>query len=241
MNRKSRRERSGSENTPQQPPTQPSPNPPAARPNLWLVLAGIVVVGGAVAGAAIVMSGGLGGGGGGGGSGGPNPVVVIDTSEGPIKVELFQDRAPITVKNFLTYVDEKSYDGTIFHRVMPNFMIQGGGFLPGMKKEKPTHDPIKNEAYNRLANERGTIAMARTGEPNSATAQFFINVKDNPGLDRENTPDGVGYAVFGKVIDGMNVVDKIRYVQTGTRRGQDDVPLEDVVIKSVRRVESEKK
>ena len=168
---------------------------------------------------------------------GNNPVVVIDTSMGKIKVELFQDKAPITVKNFLQYVDEKHYDGTIFHRVIPTFMIQGGGMEPGLK-EKKTHEPIQNESTNGLSNERGTLAMARTGEPHSATAQFFINVRDNTFLDRANARDRVGYAVFGKVIDGIDVVDKIKRVTTGRRNGQDDVPTEDVVIRSVRRVDS---
>ena len=158
-----------------------------------------------------------------------NPVVVVDTSMGTIKVELYPDKAPITVKNFLGYVDDKFYDGTIFHRVIPNFMIQGGGFEPGMK-EKKTRDPIKNESGNGLSNARGTMAMARTPEPDSATAQFFINVKDNDFLDRANNPDKVGYCVFGKVIDGMDVVDKIKAVAT-----KKDVPTQDVVIRSIRR------
>src|SRR6516162_4004178 len=169
-----------------------------------------------------------------------NPVVVMETSKGTIKIELFADKAPITVKNFLSYVDDKFYDGTIFHRVISDFMIQGGGFLPGMK-EKPSKAPIKNESSNGLANTRGTLAMARTNAPDSATAQFFINVKDNPGLDRRNARDGVGYAVFGKVIEGMDVVDKIRGVDTGRVGGHDDVPETDVIIKSIRRVEVEKK
>ena len=170
----------------------------------------------------------------------PNPIVLMETSEGPVKIELFESKAPITVKNFLSYVDDKFYDGTIFHRVISDFMIQGGGFLPGMK-EKPSKAPIKNESSNGLANTRGTLAMARTNAPDSATAQFFINVKDNPGLDRRNARDGVGYAVFGKVIEGMDVVDKIRGVDTGRVGGHDDVPETDVIIKSIRRVEVEKK
>ncbi len=169
----------------------------------------------------------------------PNPVVLIETSEGNIKAELFQDKAPITVKNFLRYLDEKHYDGTIFHRVIPDFMIQGGGFDPDMK-ERETHAPIENESSNGLANERGTLAMARTSKPNSATAQFFINVKDNEFLDRAKARDGVGYAVFGKVIDGMNVVDKIRRVPTHSVDGHDDVPVDPVLIKSIRRVEKDK-
>jgi peptidyl-prolyl cis-trans isomerase B (cyclophilin B) len=165
-----------------------------------------------------------------------NPVVVMDTSMGTIKVELFADKAPGTVKNFLNYVDKKHYDGTIFHRVIPNFMIQGGGVEPGLR-EKKTDVPIKNESDNGLSNTRGTIAMARTSQPNSATAQFFINVKDNDFLDRARSRDRVGYCVFGRVIEGMDVVDKIAGVQTGHRSGQDDVPVKDVVIKSVRRAQ----
>ena len=163
-----------------------------------------------------------------------NPVVVMQTSMGTIKLELFQDKAPDTVKNFLSYVDAKFYDGTIFHRVIPSFMIQGGGMEPGLK-EKPTKAPVKNEAGNGLSNVRGTIAMARTREPDSATAQFFINVKDNKFLDRSN--ESAGYAVFGKVLEGMDVVDKIKEVKTGDRGPHQNVPVEDVVIKSVRRVQ----
>jgi peptidyl-prolyl cis-trans isomerase B (cyclophilin B) len=174
-----------------------------------------------------------------------NPVVVIETSMGPIKVELFEDKSPITVKNFLSYVDKKFYDGTVFHRVMPGFMIQGGGFEPGMKLKK-TDAPIKNEAENGLSNTRGTLAMARTPVPDSATAQFFINLKDNVRLNHRADPDNpAGYCVFGKVIDGMNVVDQIKDVPTETRRIRDTltgrpalhehVPKEDVIIKSVRR------
>jgi cyclophilin family peptidyl-prolyl cis-trans isomerase len=178
-----------------------------------------------------------------------NPVVVIDTSMGTIKVELDEAKAPITVKNFLDYVDAKFYDGTVFHRVIPTFMIQGGGFEPGVgkaktvddfiaKEKKKTRPPIKNEASNGLSNLRGTIAMARTGDPNSATAQFFINVKDNSkGLDPR--PGSAGYAVFGKVIEGMDVVDKIKAVETRkiVEDEVEDVPVEDVVIKSIRRAE----
>jgi cyclophilin family peptidyl-prolyl cis-trans isomerase len=168
-----------------------------------------------------------------------NPVVIMDTSMGKIEIELFADKAPITVKNFLGYVDDKFYDGTIFHRVIgkphaeKDFMIQGGGFKPGLK-EKKTKDPIKNEAGNGVSNKRGTIAMARTDDPDSATAQFFINVIDNKFLDKSNDSDG--YAVFGKVIKGMNVVDKIKAVETGAK----DVPVKDVIIKSVRRAPAKK-
>jgi peptidyl-prolyl cis-trans isomerase A (cyclophilin A) len=163
-------------------------------------------------------------------------VVVIETSKGTIKAELYGKAAPITVENFLKYVDKKHYDGTIFHRVIKDFMIQGGGFEPGMRGEKQSFAPIKNEAGNRLANERGTLAMARTSVPDSATAQFFINTVDNAFLDRVNSPDRVGYAVFGKVIEGMDVVDQIRAVPT--RAG--DVPVNDVLIKSIRRVDPAK-
>jgi cyclophilin family peptidyl-prolyl cis-trans isomerase len=157
-----------------------------------------------------------------------NPVVVMETSMGTIKIQLDDGRAPITVKNFLDYVDDKFYDGTIFHRVIESFMIQGGGFEPGLKQKK-TKAPIKNEAPNDLSNKRGTIAMARTNDLNSATAQFFINVEDNSRLDRPR------YCVFGKVIEGMDVVDKIRKVKTTRAGGMSDVPENDVVIKSVRR------
>jgi cyclophilin family peptidyl-prolyl cis-trans isomerase len=160
------------------------------------------------------------------------PRVVMETSAGKILIELDAEKAPITVKNFLQYVDDKHYDGTVFHRVIADFMIQGGGFQPGMK-EKKSRDPIKNEAGNGLKNDIYTIAMARTSDPNSATAQFFINTsKKNGFLDRANAQDGVGYAVFGRVVEGMDVVDTIRRVET--RKG--DVPIKDVVIKSVRRL-----
>ena len=164
------------------------------------------------------------------------PVVVMETSLGTVKIELNEDKAPVTVKNFLSYVDDKFYDGTTFHRVIPNFMTQGGGFEPGLK-EKPTKDPIKNEGGNGLKNERGTVAMARTGDPDSASAQFFINLKDNTFLNRGDPkcPDKYGYAVFGKVIEGMDVVDKIAEVETADRGDMESVPVKDVIIKSVRR------
>jgi cyclophilin family peptidyl-prolyl cis-trans isomerase len=166
------------------------------------------------------------------GCGGENPIVVIETSMGNIKIELDPDRAPITVKNFLKYVEAKHYDGTVFHRVIKDFMIQGGGMTPD-GRERLTGVPIKNESYNGLTNKRGTIAMARTNKPDSATAQFFINVKDNDSLDRANNLDQVGYCVFGKVTEGMDVVDKIRAVPTDP---QGDVPREPVIIKSVRKL-----
>jgi cyclophilin family peptidyl-prolyl cis-trans isomerase len=167
-----------------------------------------------------------------------NPVVEMKTSMGMIKIELFQDKAPITVKNFLTYADEKHYDSTIFHRVIDGFMIQGGGFTED-RKEKKTHASIKNEAGNGLKNDRSTIAMARTGEVDSATAQFFINHKNNDALNhRDNTQRGFGYAVFGKVIDGMDVVDKIAKVECKLNElGEKATPVKNVVIQSVRRVE----
>jgi cyclophilin family peptidyl-prolyl cis-trans isomerase len=163
-----------------------------------------------------------------------NPVVVIETSMGDITVQLNQKRAPVSVENFLKYVKEGFYDGTIFHRVIPNFMIQGGGFTPDMGK-KPTHEPIKNEAQNGLKNRKGTLAMARTPDINSATAQFFINTKDNGFLDNKGTSaQDFGYAVFGKVIEGMDVVEKIEKVKTGTKSGYQDVPMEPVVIETIR-------
>jgi cyclophilin family peptidyl-prolyl cis-trans isomerase len=159
--------------------------------------------------------------------------VLMQTSKGDITLELDADKAPETVKNFLQYVDEGFYDGTIFHRVIKNFMIQGGGFTPAMSQKK-THDPVKNEAGNGLKNARGTIAMARTSDPHSATAQFFINLKDNAFLDHPGQ-DGWGYTVFGKVTGGMDVVDAIAAVPTGARGGHRDVPTESVAILSVKR------
>lgn len=166
----------------------------------------------------------------------PKPRVKIATSLGDIVVELAADKAPETVKNFLRYTDDKFYDGTIFHRVIKNFMIQGGGFDAKMT-QKQTQAPIRNEARADLKNKRGTIAMARTGDPHSATAQFFINHADNGNLDFRNaTPQGIGYAVFGRVVEGMDVVDKIANVPTGFKSRMQDVPLETVTITSVRRV-----
>ena len=169
-----------------------------------------------------------------------NPVVVVETNMGSFKIELFEDKAPGTVKNFLQYADDKHYDGTIFHRVIPTFMIQGGGFEPGMK-EKKSRDPIKNESSNGLSNLKGTIAMARTGEPNSATAQWYVNVKDNAFLDKAKAADGVGYCVFGRIIEGLDVVDKIKAVDTDTVKSFENVPTKDVVIKSEKVVKEEKK
>ncbi len=164
-------------------------------------------------------------------------MVKMDTNHGTITLELDADNAPNTVANFLTYAKEGFYDGTIFHRVISNFMIQGGGFTEDMS-QKTTHDPINNEANNGLKNDVGTIAMARTGDPHSATAQFFINVKDNDFLNfSSETPQGWGYAVFGKVTEGMDVVDKIKDVPTTTKGPYQDVPSETVVIEKVTVVE----
>jgi peptidyl-prolyl cis-trans isomerase B (cyclophilin B) len=162
--------------------------------------------------------------------------VVLETSLGEITLELDGDRAPATVENFLGYVDEGFYDGTVFHRVIPTFMIQGGGFEPGMR-QKRTKAPIKNESGNGLSNKRGTAAMARTNVPDSATAQFFINVRDNDFLDKANAQDRVGYCVFGRVTQGMDVVDQIKAVSTASRGGHQDVPSQDVVIRSARRAD----
>jgi len=164
----------------------------------------------------------------------PGTVVVMDTSLGSVTIELDADKAPVTVANFIAYVDDKFYDGTIFHRVIPDFMIQGGGFASGMK-EKKTKAAIKNESANGLSNKRGTLAMARTSSPDSATAQFFINVKDNDFLDKAKAGDKVGYCVFGKVTAGLDVVDKIKTVKTASRGSFQDVPVQEVTINSIRR------
>ena len=161
-----------------------------------------------------------------------NPVVLMSTNVGEVRIELFADKAPVTVKNFLSYLEEKFYDGLIFHRVIPGFMIQGGGFDKEMR-QKTTKAPIKNEATNGLDNTLSTIAMARTNVVDSATAQFFINVADNGSLNhKDKSPQGFGYAVFGRVIGGMDVVHRIEKVVTGSRGGHQDVPLEPVVIRS---------
>jgi len=162
-----------------------------------------------------------------------NPVVLMKTSLGEITIELDEAKAPESTKNFLSYVKDKAYDGTVFHRVIPSFMIQGGGFDKDMN-QKATKPPIKNEAGNGLRNLKGTIAMARTGDPNSATSQFFISTKDNAFLDhRDESPQGYGYAVFGKVVKGMDVVDKIAAVPTTTKMPHQNVPVTPVVIESV--------
>ncbi|QSI30561.1 peptidyl-prolyl cis-trans isomerase [Variovorax sp. RKNM96] len=158
------------------------------------------------------------------------PRVKLATSAGDIVVELDAAKAPKSVENFLQYVKDKHYDGTVFHRVIDGFMIQGGGFTADMQ-QKPTRPPIPLEASNGLKNDKYTIAMARTGNPNSATSQFFINVKNNDSLNAPN-PDGYGYAVFGKVVAGTDVVDKIRAVQTGNKGGMQNVPVETITIKS---------
>ena len=169
---------------------------------------------------------------------GGNPVVLLETSKGKIKVELSPEKAPVSVKNFLLYVKEGHYDGLIFHRVIREFMIQGGGFTKEMKERQPAHPPIKNEAGNGLKNDRGTLAMARTGVVDSATAQFFINVVNNDFLNHvDQTPRGFGYTVFGKVIEGIDVVDKIRAVSTGSVSMFQDVPKEAVTILKATAVE----
>lgn len=159
-------------------------------------------------------------------------MIELKTNLGTITLELDFDHAPLSAKNFQDYVERGFYDGTIFHRVIDNFMLQGGGFEPGMK-QKATENPIENEADNGLHNKTGTVAMARTMDPHSATAQFFINVNDNDFLNHQNkSPQGWGYAVFGRVVAGMETVDKIRKCQTGSAMGHQDVPLEDIVIET---------
>ena len=159
-----------------------------------------------------------------------NPRVALETTFGKITIELDAANAPLSTENFLSYVSSGHFDGTIFHRVIPGFMIQGGGFSKEMA-QKPCQAPIANEAGNGLKNTRGTLAMARTSDPNSATAQFFINLKDNGFLDHTaKTQQGWGYAVFGKVVDGMGVVDTIAQVKTGTHGGHGDVPVDAIVI-----------
>jgi cyclophilin family peptidyl-prolyl cis-trans isomerase len=165
-------------------------------------------------------------------AGAANPQVKLETTQGTIVIELDAAKAPVTVSNFLEYVKSGFYDGTVFHRVIPSFMIQGGGFT-GKMEQKPAREPIVNESANGLVNTRGTVAMARTPDPNSATAQFFINLKDNAFLDKAKAQDGYGYCVFAKVVKGMNVVDAIAAVKTGTVGGFQDVPMQPVVIKKV--------
>jgi cyclophilin family peptidyl-prolyl cis-trans isomerase len=164
-------------------------------------------------------------------------MVRFETSLGAFTLELDAEKAPVTVENFLSYVDDGFFDGLIFHRVIPGFMIQGGGMLPDMSQRK-NKAPIKNEAANGLKNDRGTIAMARTNDINSATAQFFINLSDNDFLN--HAPGNYGYAVFGKVTEGLDTIDRIAKEPTGRRKGHDDVPVNDVVITSAKRVEPKK-
>ena len=161
-------------------------------------------------------------------------MAVIRTSVGDIHLELFADKAPISVENFINYANSGTYDGTIFHRVISNFMIQGGGFTQEMEK-KATREPITNEANNGLSNDRGTISMARTNLPHSATTQFFINTQDNPNLNHtdETSSRAWGYAVFGRVTEGMDVVDEIRFVETTRKPPYSDVPVEAVVIQTI--------
>jgi peptidyl-prolyl cis-trans isomerase B (cyclophilin B) len=166
-------------------------------------------------------------------------MIELNTTFGTITLELDEKNAPITCRNFIDYVESGFYDGTLFHRVIDNFMIQGGGFAPGMK-QKPTGSPIENEAHNGLTNQTGTIAMARTMDPHSATAQFFINVNDNDFLNHRNkSPQGWGYAVFGRVVSGMDVIDRIRACRTGSAMGHQDVPVDDIVIESARVIDGE--
>jgi peptidyl-prolyl cis-trans isomerase A (cyclophilin A)/peptidyl-prolyl cis-trans isomerase B (cyclophilin B) len=171
-------------------------------------------------------------------AGAANPQVELRTSLGAVVIELFADKAPLTVENFLQYVKDRHYDGTLFHRVIPGFMVQGGGYGPDFT-EKPARKPVRNEAGNGLRNEPGTLAMARTAEPHSASAQFFINVADNEFLNfRYPTQEGYGYCVFGKVVKGMDVVDRIVKIRTGPGpAGQRDVPVKPVLIESARILE----
>ena len=161
-------------------------------------------------------------------------MILFSTSHGEFRVELFNDDAPVSAKNFLDYAESGHFDGTIFHRVIPNFMLQGGGFMPDMQ-QKQTQAPIKNEADNGLKNERGTLSMARTSDVNSATSQFFVNLVDNAFLDHGGRD--FGYAVFGRIADGMDVIDKIAAVATGNKGGHQDVPLEPVIVESAKVVD----
>jgi len=162
-------------------------------------------------------------------------MIHFETTLGRFTVELYEKEAPVTVANFLKYIDDGFFDGTIFHRIVPGFVIQGGGFTEDMSQKK-NHPPIKNEADNGVKNARGTLSMARTNDINSATSQFFVNLKDNDFLDHSR--GNFGYAVFAKVTEGMDVVDKIAAVETGRKRGFDDVPVEAVTMKSVKRVKT---
>jgi cyclophilin family peptidyl-prolyl cis-trans isomerase len=163
-------------------------------------------------------------------------MIRFETSHGAFTIELFEKEAPVTVANFLAYVDEGFFDGTIFHRVIPGFVIQGGGLTPDYR-QKPNRPPIENEATNGLKNLRGSLSMARTSDINSATSQFFVNLADNAFLDHSG-PRQFGYAVFGRVTEGMDTIDRIATVSTGRRKGFEDAPLEDVVVVSARRVDA---
>ena len=163
-------------------------------------------------------------------------LIKLSTNMGDITIELFKEKAPETVANFLKYTNDGKFNGTIFHRVIPNFMIQGGGHLPDMS-QIVSYDPIINESDNDLSNKKGTIAMARTSSPNSATSQFFINLRDNEFLDRSNASDGYGYCVFGQVTDGIEIVEQIGAVATGNNAGHSDVPLESITITEVTVIE----
>ena len=162
-------------------------------------------------------------------------MIRFETSHGDFTIELFEREAPLTVANFLQYVDDGFFDGTIFHRIVPNFVIQGGGLTPDFEQKK-TRAPVRNEANNGLQNGRGTLSMARTDAPHSATSQFFVNLTDNDFLDYR--PGNHGYAVFGRITDGLDVIDRIAAVRTGRRQGFTDAPMEDVIINSARRVDS---
>jgi len=161
-------------------------------------------------------------------------MILFETSLGDFKIEFFEKEAPISVANFQKYIEDHFFDGTIFHRIVPGFVIQGGGFTEDMNQKK-TRAPIKNEADNGLKNSRGSLSMARTNDINSATSQFFVNLKDNDFLDHSR--GNFGYAVFARVVEGLDVVDKIAAVETGRRKGMDDVPVDPVIMKSVRKVE----
>jgi len=165
-----------------------------------------------------------------------DPVVEVQTNQGSFQITLDTERAPKSVENFLKYVDDNHYAGTVFHRIIPNFMIQGGGYDEQLER-RSTKPPVENESTNKVANKRGTVAMARTGDPHSATAQFFVNVVDNASLDHRGGADGWGYSVFGTVTQGMDVVDKIKEVKTGPKGPfQKDAPVDTVVINSIKRV-----
>ena len=159
-------------------------------------------------------------------------LIKLTTTKGNIVIKLFADKAPETVKNFLNYTGNGNYNGTIFHRVIENFMIQGGGLLPDMS-EFASNAPVVNESNNDLSNKKGTIAMARTSDPHSATSQFFINLKDNDFLDKKNAPDGYGYCVFGEVVEGIEIVEEIGTVSTGNKNGHSDVPQDTITIETV--------